>query len=215
MSPEEYLTRKQILLDKLRPDALVGNDSKYADLLLDDGVHFIKIKDYSNALDRLYEAERYDPEDKRIKNYISRALRESRGDSLKIVQANLKAEGLRLLDELGDYRSAFTIFQSAVNQFPEDLDFRLYLMETSMILARYDEAFEQSKRLALLEYPDRIKSLRIAIHCSLAAERFKDAESYCLSYLEQKPQDEFIQSVHQRLQNKQNVEELIFLFQNR
>jgi hypothetical protein len=66
MIPEDldlYLERKQVLLDKLRPFAIPGNDPMYGSLLYDDAaIHLNMSKNYVAALDRLLETVQYNAE---------------------------------------------------------------------------------------------------------------------------------------------------------
>lgn len=60
LSPDDYLARKSTLLDKLRPDALPGNDPKFGALLLDQFIVLQEVKqDAAAELAHLAEADQY------------------------------------------------------------------------------------------------------------------------------------------------------------
>lgn len=71
---DEYFNRKRAIEDELQPFALLGNDPKYANLLMDDGFYYLRYgNDPAKALGFLREALRYNPSSVEIQELLREA----------------------------------------------------------------------------------------------------------------------------------------------
>ncbi len=72
--PELYLNRKQNILNKLKKYAIPGNDIKYASLLMDNGIYFLRTShEFAKARDYFKQAHAYSPELKQNIVYLMEA----------------------------------------------------------------------------------------------------------------------------------------------
>lgn len=76
----------------------------------------------------------------------------------------------------------------------------------------FDKAFEISKVLVQNEYPNKLKALRVAIHCALEAEEYAAAESFCQQLLRSSPSDSFIAEILELLQTSKDKSKIKLRF---
>ena len=71
---EDYISRKRLVENELYPYALIGNDPKYANLLMDDGFYYLRYgNDTKLAIAFLNEALKYNPSSKEINELLEEA----------------------------------------------------------------------------------------------------------------------------------------------
>ncbi len=121
---------------------------------------------------------------------------------------------LRHININKDIRTANNYLLEASQYFPGHKSITLYLMQTNFQLGKFKNAYENALQLSELKHLSEEKSLEMLIHCALAAELYDQAEAHSSSYLELAADDSTIVEVHQRLVNKDNVEQLVNLFSN-
>lgn len=158
-NPELYMQRKASLIDKLKPDAKLGRDPKFASLLLDNGYYKLKY------MDRMIEAKRD--------------------------------------------------FEAAVQYDPNSNKSWLYLMEANFAIQDFNSAFSNAEHLVLGAHPDRPTAIRFAIHCALEAELYDKALFYSNMFVQDHPENAFIQNIKARLENDDKVDELKTLFKTK
>lgn len=94
-------------------------------------------------------------------------------------------------------------------------DYGSNLFQLSVVcfeLGRYDEAFNYVTRLVELNYEPVQRSIRMAIHISLAAKEYQAAANYSVMYLNRWPDDADIQEVEYRLRNGISIDTIVDLF---
>ena len=144
-------------------------------------------------------------------------------DELKpyAVQGNDK-EYANLLYEAGIYHrnnqpdnaQALKFFEMAYPYAPQ-LGINLYqLTVTHFEEDHFQEAYFYGDQLAKLRYPPYKKTLKIAIHVSLAAKEYQSAANYAVTYLNRWQDDPVIEEVEFRLRTGDRIEDLGNLFGN-
>lgn len=123
----------------------------------------------------------------------------------------LSIYGTGFADE-GRHEKAFHILEDASEFAPVHKINLLRLLQSAFITRRYDDAVGIALRLLDLEYPDNKKAMRIAIHCMLEAEMYRDAYRYAEMYNDKWPGEETIEQVEFDIDNQKNPEQLKFLF---
>jgi len=88
----------------------------------------------------------------------------------------------------------------------------LFSVEALFRMKRYPEAFDFALDLVALKHPNYKTALRIGIHTALEAKQYGYALKYSEMYLENFESDETIVTVKQRLEARENVGELKYLF---
>jgi tetratricopeptide (TPR) repeat protein len=212
-----YLSRKQEILDELKPIAVPGKDPMYANLLMDDGYYYLTVtKEYEKAEARLAEAIVYNPDSKVIADFLSesktRLAIENNESSKGWSEERIEKEGLNLLRKVRDYPMARAFFEDVRENNPDNPVFAIYLMEACFVLEDYPAALEQALFLVEKSYPNDKKALRIAINCALESEDYEAAKKYASLYVELFPNDKTISTINQRLQNNDRIESLVKIF---
>jgi hypothetical protein len=215
-SMEDYLSKKEEILEKLKPYALQDKDPLYANLLMDDGYYYLNIaKDYNKAKGRLSEAFFYYPSTN-IKSLLQEvktksSINQTLFDSNLTIEEHEKA-GLYLLRDLGNYKAARDYFEKVLGLYPKNPIFIMYAMESCFLMGEYDIAYYYATGLVLYKYPDEKKSYRIATHCALEAKKYKQAEIQAAACIIKFPEDELMVEVHTRLVNKDSIDQIRLLF---
>lgn len=212
----DYMERKNLMERELRPFALVGNDKLYANLFMDDGFYYLNTAyDYDMAKDKLTTAQRYNPESEQIAELLAQAtLFADADDPSKQQERYYRIEnfGLRLMRELREFAKAQSHFQSAIKEYPDSTVLQMFLMEARFQRQDYDGAYYSSLTLVEKSYPDKLKALRIAIHCALEAGMYQEAYDHSGEYLKLSPNDKLVSEIRERLENKDRPDELRLLF---
>lgn len=145
--------------------------------------------------------------------YIERKLEITDKMRPHAVAGNDTIFGLILMDNALYYMQMENDFVQARNQLneayrysPDNPKLVLKLLECNFRLEEYETAYRLAKELVLLEYLDKEKAMRIVIHCAIEAEQRPAAIKHCEVFLRDYPQDEFINSVYQDLQNEVELE---------
>lgn len=150
----------------------------------------------------------------------------SRGDALLEKLKPLAREGIdyeysALLIDQGRYymrvrknpNKALILFDSAQKYAPTN-NAKLLSLEAYFLKNDYEKAFEVSKELVQIQFPNPKKALKIFIHCSLEAGQYNESFEASKVYLKNWPEDTTVKEVLQRLSNNDRIGELKFLFQN-
>lgn len=216
---EDYMARKDKMEKDLRPYALVGNDKLYANLFMDDGFYYLNTAyDYDKAKDKLTTAQRYNPESPQIAELLGHAtLFADANDPAKQQERYHRIEGfgLRLMREFRDFSKAQSHFQAAIKEYPDSTILTMFLMEARFQQQDFDGAYYNALTLLERSYPDKLKSLRIAIHCALEAGMYQEAYEHSIEYLKLNPDDKLISEVRMRLDKMDRPDELRLLFVRR
>ncbi len=152
--------------------------------------------------------------------------RSSRGDDFleKLrpeAQEGIDYEYSALLLDQGRYymrvrkqpEKAIALLNSAQKYAPSN-NAKLLSLEAHFMLNDYKQAFEVSKELVQIQFPNPKKALKIFIHCSLEAEEYNEAYAACNAFLKNWPGDKTIKEVSYRLSTNDRIGELKFLFNN-
>ncbi len=114
---------------------------------------------------------------------------------------------LRLHQEVHDY----------AKKYPSN---RMGTMDAYYRLGRFDEAFEESKKLVAMSYPDKLQSLSMAIDCGLKAKESLLVLDYCEEFLKTMPTNAYVSGIRDSLRVAldlpalQNGEQIIMSMQN-
>lgn len=215
---ERYATRKETLLQKLKPFVRGNIDQNYAALLLDEGINTFVDKNYIKSREFLLSAESYGPYLKLTQEYLVKVNNKLLKTNFTIPQKDINISdslltiGLKNSRENKQFEKAIKLFQRASFYNPTNSNIDLFQMESYFLKKDFKKALEKAEKLTLLKYPNHQQALRFAIHCALEAESYKKALYYSDNYLSLWPDDQFIQSIHQRLKNNNNISELKFKF---
>lgn len=87
-----------------------------------------------------------------------------------------------------------------------------YLTITHFESDNFTESFKYATELVAMKYPPYQKTLKIAVHVSLAAKQYQSAADYAVTYLNHWQDDETISEIEKRLRTGDRVESLIDLF---
>ncbi|WP_299441838.1 hypothetical protein [uncultured Aquimarina sp.] len=108
---------------------------------------------------------------------------------------------------------ALALFSLAQEYAPAN-NAKLLSLEAYFALNQYQNAFEISKELVQLQFPNPRKALKMSLHCALEAELYTDAFEISKIILKNWPDDEASKEVFQRLSTNSRIKELKFLFAN-
>jgi len=123
-----------------------------------------------------------------------------------------------LLTEAGlFYRSknkekAISYFQEARLYSPKLGTNLYYLTVTQFEMGQLDSAFQNISQLVKLKYQPYNRTLKMAIHISLAAEEYQSAANYSFSYLKRWQDDPAITEIEMRLRTGDDIYTLVNLF---
>lgn len=109
-------------------------------------------------------------------------------------------------------RKALDYYDQSIKYWPWDQDVVYNTVIAHFMNKNYDRAATHLPALVRIKAPDHRKALRIAIHVSLEAAQYTEAEEYCRQLLEVVPEDDFIRGVYEMLKKGENLEELKFRF---
>jgi len=214
-----YLSKKSIILKKLKPFAIPGKDPLYANLLMDDGFYHLNVsKDYFKAVDRLSEAVYYFPSIENQHLLLDAEHKLNPDRSLfdpSLTKEEFEKEGVYLMRELGDFKGARNYFEQVLEIYPEDPLFIMYAMESCFQMGDFIQAYYYSTGLVIFKFPDENKSYRIATHCALEAKLYKKAKEQAALCIDKFPEDKLMLQVYNRLINNDHLDEIRFLFVNK
>ena len=200
---ENYIERKKAIVDELRPYALPGNDPKFANLLYDDAMYYLKVEnDTLKARSRFEEAVGFNPE-------LS-----MEADGIFSEYEDI-SYGLKLLREEGNLDQAKIVFKKLYENEPDDLQPLVYLMEAEFLAKDHLEAYRISRFLLSEKYPTELIALKRTIHCALEAELRDSVISHAAQYLTIDPIDPTINKIGIGLKNHLPLNELKELFRSR
>jgi len=114
-----------------------------------------------------------------------------------------------------DYKKALTYFEKAFIYRQPLRKNIFYLVISHFHLKQMKEAHSYLEKLVAVQYPNKKKSLRMAVHVSLEAAEYEDALKYANQYLEVVPEDDVIKEVKRALENNDNVEKLKYIFERK
>ena len=123
----------------------------------------------------------------------------------------LNDQGKFFLRKQNNPKKALTYFKEAMN-YGNSLNTQLVSLEAYFLLKQYDKAFEISQFLIQKQFPSYQKALKIGIHTALEAKKYDVALIISKQYLTKWPKNVTIQKVYNGLINKQEVDQLKFLF---
>ena len=115
-------------------------------------------------------------------------------------------------DQEKDMEKAVGLLEEAYKHAPMLNDNVYELVITHFILGDFKKANEYVPDLVVMQYPDLNKALRVAIHTSIEAGAYADAEKYCVQFLEQWPEDKFILKVLNTLQTSEDKGDAVKYF---
>ena len=85
----------------------------------------------------------------------------------------------------------------------------LKLLEVNFRLKNFQDAFMCAEKLVKMRFPDQRKSLRMAIHCALEADKRSEALKYSQEYVNSFPKDRNIRSVLNDLRDSLPIENIL------
>lgn len=216
---DAYRERMNHLIEELEPHALPGKDQQYAELLVDKSyfdfyvdqnplkarASLMKSMEYQRLQNR-FEPLAFDIN----KTLIQQGFEYSEED--KKMANEIIERGKVLLREKKEYELALQEFRYSRYYDPMNGRAILLSIESLFLMKRYPEAFSFARDLVGLRFPDYQTALRVGIHTALEAKMYGDALRYCNLFLENFDGDETIITVKKRLDAREKVEELKFLF---
>ncbi len=161
------------------------------------------------SLDDEYKMNRYDRGDKLLNKLKPKAKKEIDYEYSSL----LIDQGRYYLRIRGNSEKAIELFNEA-QTYDTAYNAKILSLEAYFNLKQYHNAFEVSKELVNLQYPDPKKALKIYIHCGLEYNKYKDVFEACKAYVRNWPEDETVSEVYKRLSENDRIGELKFLFQN-
>jgi tetratricopeptide (TPR) repeat protein len=216
---DQYRERMNGLIQELEPHALPGNDQQYAELLVDKAYFDYYIEnnpeEARKSLLKSMEYQRLESRFDQLAFDINRSLVQQRytysQEDKKRANAIVE-KGKVLLREKKEYAKAYHEFR--YSRYYDPLNGRAILLSIEALfrMKRYAEAHEFAVDLVALKYPDPKTALRIGIHTALEANKYGEALRYCTIFLENFDPEETIVTVKERLDQRDRVEELKFLF---
>ncbi len=120
--------------------------------------------------------------------------------------------GLYYLRDCNEPRKALAYFDQAQEYF-YTLNVEKLKVEAYLLSGQVEKAFLFATKLVQEKYPDEQRALRIGIHAGAEALKLKEIDGYCKMYLSRWPNDPLIREVQRRLDARENVREIKFLFQ--
>ena len=168
-----------------------------------------KIIENAYSIDDEYNMNRYDRGDKLLSKLKPKAKKEIDYEYSSL----LIDQGRYYLRIRGNSEKAIELFNEA-QTYDTAYNAKILSLEAYFNLKQYHNAFEVSKELVNLQYPDPKKALKIYIHCGLEYNKYKDVFEACKAYVRNWPEDETVSEVYKRLSENDRIGELKFLFQN-
>lgn len=107
-----------------------------------------------------------------------------------------------------DPLKALEYYDQSIKHWPWDRKVVYNTVIGHFMNKNFDKAAVHLPTMVKIKAPDHQKALRIAIHTSLEAAQYTEAEEYSRQLLEIIPNDEFIREVYQDLQKGENLGEL-------
>ncbi|WP_299441820.1 hypothetical protein [uncultured Aquimarina sp.] len=215
---ERYAARKENLLTKLKPYVRGKTDQNYAALLLDEGINAFADQDYIRSRELLMYAESYAPYLKLTHEYLEKVNVEFVNASIPIPKKNIETadslitSGLIASRKNKFYKKALRDFKRASYYNPYSHQVPLFQMEAHFFQKDYKKALKNASQLIALKHPTEKESLLFGVHCALEAEMYLDALEYTKKYLQKWPEDPFLRTIYDRLQNNDSVSELKYKF---
>lgn len=115
-------------------------------------------------------------------------------------------------DEKKDMEKTIELLEKAHEYCPLLKDNVYELVVTNFLVGDFKKANQYVPELVAMQYPNLNKALRVAIHTSIVAGAYTDAEKYCTQFLEQWPEDGFISKVLNTLRTAEDKEDAVKLF---
>ena len=217
--PNLYQARVEGLITELEDYALPNNDKQYAELLIENAFfNFYVMQNATEARKMMLKSMEYDQLQPRFEQFIFEINRRLVQEDYVFTQKDKQKadqfikEGKRLLSEEKNYEKALDEFRYSTYYTPIDGRTLLFSIEALFLLKRYPEAFNFATKLVTLKFPNHQTALRIGIHTALESKHYGDALRYSEIYIENFERDELILTVNKRLEARENVGELKFLF---
>lgn len=213
-----YISRKERLLQKLKPHIIKGIDQNYAALLLDEGINNFADKNYTKARYYLLAADSYAPHLTLTHEFIEKTNKAilqqgiSISEAHKVTSDSLFEIGLKHSRIEKRYADAITIFEKAAFYNPYNLNIDLLQMEAYFYNKDYNKALILAEKLVQQQFPNQKQAIRFAIHCALEAAAYKNALTHTDHYMSLWPEDTFIKGIQERLKNNDQVSQLKFKF---
>lgn len=222
LSVDEYLTKKQSILQDLLPYATPDNDKQYADLLVDQALTLRSTGGDSMAVRQLFlQSTDYFPLKGDWLNILkaynvnleaSRRI-PTRQDSSRAFDLN--AVAFTLVNEKKDPKAALKVLDRAQLYHPSHGEIIVNRMTAHFILEDYAASFVEAQRLVDMQYPTQVRALRMGTHLALEAGEYEYAARYVRDFLKLEPKNELFQTLQSRLTSKEQLEELKFLFKRK
>ena len=96
------------------------------------------------------------------------------------------------------YDQAIAYYKEALDYYPENNRAKLKLLEPYFLKKDFNQAYIIAKELTDIGYPSPQKAHRVALHCALEVEDYKEALRIT-SYYTSQWNDDFIERVHKKL----------------
>jgi len=211
-SPESYLMAKGKIYDRLEGRVQHGVDKQYADLLIDDAIMYERLGQREKSTEFFSKAQEVFPFHPLVVGQNENFIESLPDSTLGINLIKQGANALRSLNNPNDALSFFNLSYEHIDYSPNRL---MLEMESYFVLEDFEKAYIKSTELVIAEYPSRDKSLRIAVHVSLEAEKYAEAKRYAGLLLETDPSDQLMSTVVQRIEDSTNLEDIRLLFSSR
>ncbi len=215
---ELYASRKSQLLHKLAPYIRRGGDQSYAALLLDEGINAFAKEDFKTSRTLLLKAEAHAPHLKLTHEFLEKVNREwmlkeipiSKND--RLTSDSLITKGVIASRQNKMFNKALRDFKRASYYNPYEHKITLLEMEAYFLKKEFGKALQKAKKLIALKYPDEQQAYRFGIHCALEAADYQQALAFTTAFSRKWKTDTFLNTIHIRLLNNDNVDQLKELF---
>lgn len=218
---DEYLDRKENIINELEPFTNQLNDWQYTDLLIDQGLTILNSKNnIKEARYFLAEAAYFSkikPTYSKVLNQLNRQLQRSNhcftaNDSLKSAELKLLANQSF---ETENTTGGIEYLNRAQLIYPVSGDTHLQLLIQNFKLQQFNTAYNEALTLIQLEYPSTERAYKIAIHTSLEAEKYSKTKALCEYYIKEFGQNQTVKTVLERINRNDNLNTIKLLFKQK
>lgn len=219
-TPEAYMKRKKALINKLAPYATLGNDKQYSELLIDEAINELQInnnllnsrKYFLKSLDYYSIPKQFTHQLTSINHTLVKENHQfSKQDIDKSITITRK--GITILNQDKRPKEALTLFNLANYYFPLSKENKLQTVVALFQLQNFTQAYHETSFLIKTDYPSREKALRMALHIALEAQLFDKALLHTETLIDEFGSDNLLSTIQQRIQQKDRMKELKYLFQ--
>jgi len=114
-----------------------------------------------------------------------------------------------------EYSNCLTFYRESLKYSSNNCEANYKILISNFLLEQFIEANKYCDQIIECQYPTAKKAYRTAIHTSIEGHYFGQAEKYCSKYLEQWPNDAFIERVQDAIEREKKPEQIKALFKQK